>query len=100
MKFTRMAAAGSVSFVLACSQTRELTPDNAFQKHISLATADQPSIITFSKVKRVCPYARKGSECASVGGERPVNAFVTSTGHIVFFDRHNGLIEVDSTGTF
>lgn len=101
MKFARARLGASVLLVMGCkSQQPELTPDSSFEEHVTIRPTERPAVIRFTSVRHVCPRPGQSANCTAPAGELPTRAFVTSSGHLVFFDRHNGLIEVDSAGNF
>src|SRR5437762_3156605 len=98
----RVAALSALMLVLsACSQKApKLTADSAFKHQVTLVPTDRPSTIHFTRVTPLCPRDSKDFGCASLRAGRPANAFVTSQERFVFFDRYNGLIEMDSAGHY
>ena len=90
----------SVLVALSCTEAveRSPAPDHEYQSRtVWKAGADVPQLSLRSKTT-YCPSGSSRSDCWALDNGTPKDAFVTTNGHVVFFDHKAGLVEMDSAG--
>jgi len=86
----------------SCTQADDRAPaaDSEFKRAITWAPGSVVTRRVLRSVVRYCPPGSRDSGCMMLDTRKPTAAFATSNGHVVFFDRQEGLVEMDSAGQY